>query len=124
MLDSWPRAIQIQNLHCMETIVLNHTRISYLNTLNKVNIFFSKKKPAMMCDQLQKDYPNTFSLKGETVIKEHIGSLFNTSKKVDKDKNDNDKRDTTSHASKNTEWKSVVNDIVNENLVDGLEYIY
>ena len=33
---------------------------------------------------------------------------------IDKDKNDNDEFDTTAHALKNTEWKCVVNAIVNE----------
>ena len=48
-----------------------------------------------MRDQLQKDYSNTFSLPGETAIKQHISSLFVTSKKPDQDKNDNDECDTT-----------------------------
>ena len=80
--------------------------------------------PAMMRDQLQKDYPNTFSLPGETAIKQHISSLFATSKKADKHKNDNDERETTAHTSKNEEWKCVVNDIVNENPSEKPENIY
>jgi len=83
-----------------------------------------KMNPAMMRDQLQKDYPNTFSLPGETAIKQHISSLFATSKKADKHKNDNDERETTAHTSKNEEWKCVVNDIVNENPSEKPENIY
>ena len=78
----------------------------------------------MMRDQLQKDYPNTFSLPGETAIKQHISSLFATSKKADKDKNDNNERDTTGNTSKNEEWKCVVNDLVNENPSEKPENIY
>ena len=40
----------------------------------------------MMCDQLQKDYPNTFSLPGETAIKQHTSSLFAASRKLTKTK--------------------------------------
>ena len=63
-----------------------------------------------MHDQLQKDYPNTFSLPGETALKQHISSLFVTSKKAD-----NDEHDTTGNTSKNEEQKCVVNDLVNKN---------
>ena len=77
-----------------------------------------------MRDQLQKDYSNTFSLPGETAIKQHIRSLFATSKKADKDKNDNDERDTTGNTSKNEEWKCVVNDLVNKNPLEKPENIY
>lgn len=37
----------------------------------------------MMRDQQQKDYPNIFSLQEETAIKQHISSIFETSKKAD-----------------------------------------
>ena len=64
----------------------------------------SKKMNAtMMCDQLQKEYPNTFSLPGKTAITQHISSLLVTAKEADKDKNggdDGDKCDTTIHSSK------------------------
>ena len=55
-----------------------------------------------------------FSLLRETVINQHISSLFAPSKKVDIDNNDGDERETTTHSSKNTEWKCVVNEFVNE----------
>ena len=34
----------------------------------------------MMCEQLEKEYPNTFSLPGETEIKKYVSLLFSQTK--------------------------------------------
>ena len=87
------------------------------NSSNKLNV-------AMMLDQLQKDYPNTFSLPGVTTIKQHIRSLFATSKKAEKNNNNDDEVDTTVPSSRNLEWKCVVNEIVNECPSEKPEYVH
>ena len=45
--------------------------------MNKVEkILLKKLNPAMMLEQLKKEYPNVFSLSGETEIKKYISLLF------------------------------------------------
>ena len=49
--------------------------------MNKVEkILLKKLNPAMMLEQLKKEYPNVFSLSGETEIKKYISLLFSQTK--------------------------------------------
>ena len=76
----------------------------------------------MMREQLQKEYPNIFSLPGETEIKKHISKLFSQTKKgiSNKEYQENSDLDNNGEEVANidqSEWKQVLVNIDRKSVV-------
>ena len=80
-----------------------------------------KMNPAIMLQRLKINYPNKFSLPGETEIKQEIGALFKKSKNESIEEDDGSEsqepRDRES-------WKKDLNEIVKNNKTGKPEYLY
>ena len=87
---------------------------------------------AMMREQLQKEFPNTFSLPGETEIKKYISLLFSQSKGEKKrsivsllDGNcDTTELDVDVTNIQEKEWKLVLQTLINEHHREKPAFIY
>ena len=88
-----------------------------------------KMNPAMMREQLKKQFPNVFSLPGETDIKKLINALTQNEKKGTRSKERNDNTDNmmvfgNMADSQSKKWKHILKRVVRENHGSKPECIY
>ena len=88
-----------------------------------------KMNAAMMREQLQKEYPNIFSLPGETEIKKHISKLFSQTKKGRSNNEHEENSDLDNNGEEvanidQSEWKQVLVNITTQHMEAKPDYIY
>ena len=82
-----------------------------------------KMNPGMMREQLKTEFPNVFSLPGETEIKKYISQLFSNSKKSSRGDIDNDRTYNNTGDNLNN-WIHILREIIENEITKKPEEIY